>query len=283
MALRTLELPSALRAISTATPITAIASRRSFSTTRSKAGSPFFALASLSNSRETQHLNKISRLSRVEHSPSLKLIQTSEVQPFKPSPAPTSTPTPVAKAPADGSRKAAFPVQQQLSQRVWDDRALKVGRAVLAEHARRVRGLQAALGRAKRKAANQNLPVRKERQAGNHKAQQKREGKDLMMVYIVVCASAMWIAALMGLGGTGRYALGVARPRSKEVVDKDGWVIGSEACDPAPEVAAGTVGVPEVAETVEAVVQPAASAPVSVLDTETETKAGGWRGLFWKQ
>lgn len=42
-----------------------------------------FALSALSNSRETQHFNKATKLSRVEHSPALKLIQTSEVDPFK--------------------------------------------------------------------------------------------------------------------------------------------------------------------------------------------------------
>lgn len=44
--------------------------------------SPFFALGKLSNARETQHFNRASKLSRVEHSPPLKLIQTSEVDPF---------------------------------------------------------------------------------------------------------------------------------------------------------------------------------------------------------
>ena len=41
-----------------------------------------FALSALSNSRETQHFNKATRLSRVEHSPALKLIKTSEVDPY---------------------------------------------------------------------------------------------------------------------------------------------------------------------------------------------------------
>ena len=49
---------------------------------RRHASSPLFHLAALSNSRETQHFNKATRLSRVEHSPALKLIQTSEVDPF---------------------------------------------------------------------------------------------------------------------------------------------------------------------------------------------------------
>jgi len=56
--------------------------RRTFSASPSHPGSPFFQLTALSNSRETQHLNRASRLSRVNHSPNLELIQDSEVKPF---------------------------------------------------------------------------------------------------------------------------------------------------------------------------------------------------------
>ncbi|CAK4032904.1 Hypothetical predicted protein [Lecanosticta acicola] len=56
---------------------------RHFSTSPRPQASLLFALGALSNSRETQHFNKISRLDRTEHSPSLKLIKTSEVDPFK--------------------------------------------------------------------------------------------------------------------------------------------------------------------------------------------------------
>lgn len=45
--------------------------------------SPLFALQALANSRETQHFNKASRLSRVDHSPNLEIIRSSEVDPFK--------------------------------------------------------------------------------------------------------------------------------------------------------------------------------------------------------
>lgn len=58
---------------------------RAFSTTPSPHASPLFALHALSNSRETQHLNKLSRLDRTEHSPNLKLIKSSEVDIFHPS------------------------------------------------------------------------------------------------------------------------------------------------------------------------------------------------------
>lgn len=49
---------------------------------RRGSSSPLFALHALSNARETQHLNKLSGLSRVEHSPALESIKRSEVDPF---------------------------------------------------------------------------------------------------------------------------------------------------------------------------------------------------------
>lgn len=54
--------------------------------------SPLFALQALSNSRETQHFNKASGLSRVEHSPNLELLRASEVDPFKRKAVPPAVP-----------------------------------------------------------------------------------------------------------------------------------------------------------------------------------------------
>lgn len=47
-----------------------------------KSSSPLFHLAALSNSRESSHFRKVSKLSQVEHSPALQLIRSSEVEPF---------------------------------------------------------------------------------------------------------------------------------------------------------------------------------------------------------
>lgn len=62
--------------------------------------SPLFALQALANSRETQHFSKVSRLSRVEHSPNLEIIRSSEVDPFQrraPPPPDTRQPLSVAE------------------------------------------------------------------------------------------------------------------------------------------------------------------------------------------
>ncbi|KAK5675333.1 hypothetical protein LTS10_012099 [Elasticomyces elasticus] len=134
MAMSSALLPVMLRSASTI---------RTFSTTSQSRASVLFALNALSNSRETQHFNKLSNLNRVEHSPPLKLIQSSEVDPFSPSSLPP---------------KAAFvPLARaaQSSARAWDDKALRVGRAVLAENARQLGRLQHALRRSKAREARQ--------------------------------------------------------------------------------------------------------------------------------
>ncbi|KJX94319.1 hypothetical protein TI39_contig4202g00005 [Zymoseptoria brevis] len=64
--------------------LTAAISTRSFSTTLRAPASLLFALGQLSNTRETQHFAKRSKLDHVEHSPPLQLIRSSEVDPFAP-------------------------------------------------------------------------------------------------------------------------------------------------------------------------------------------------------
>jgi hypothetical protein len=54
---------------------------RSLHTSSPSQASVLFALGALSNSRETQHFNKLSRLDRSQHSPNLQLIKSSEVDP----------------------------------------------------------------------------------------------------------------------------------------------------------------------------------------------------------
>ncbi|KAK3068844.1 hypothetical protein LTR53_013278, partial [Teratosphaeriaceae sp. CCFEE 6253] len=122
-----------------------LVSARTFSTTPHRRASILFALNALSNSRETQHFNKLTRLDRIEHSPPLKLIKTSEIDPY---PLPALPPKPSA---APLVRDAAA----RSASHVWDDRALRAGRAVLANSARHVSRLQRALQRAKSREARQ--------------------------------------------------------------------------------------------------------------------------------
>src|ERR1700743_2673466 len=100
--------------------------KRGLHTTSAPRASVLFALGALSNSRETQHFNKLSRLSRVEHSPPLKLIKTSEVDP-------SPLPTPPKVTLVHKRHDKASPL------RLWNDKALQIGRAFLADEERRRR------------------------------------------------------------------------------------------------------------------------------------------------
>ena len=121
--------------------------RRHLHATGTLQANPFFALASLSNARETQHLTKISKLPRVEHSPSLKLIQASEVDPFD------SNQRSIRSA-ADSTQTGFDKVVRSIvtsshpsdaAQDVNDLDALSVGRAILAEKDTLIQRLQHAL------------------------------------------------------------------------------------------------------------------------------------------
>ncbi|KAK4539516.1 hypothetical protein LTR36_010861 [Oleoguttula mirabilis] len=158
--------------------------RRTFSTTSAKRASILFALNALSNSRETQHFNKLSGLPRIEHSPPLKLIKTSEVDPLLlPSPLSRATQPPVRVV--AGARSAA---------RAWDNKALKVGRAILADQARHAKQLQRALERAKRREARQGAVLQTEEQAF-HEANKLRDEKLAslrLMIFGTATAVATW-------------------------------------------------------------------------------------------
>lgn len=57
-----------------------------FHTSSIRQAIPLFALAARANSRETLHFSKSSGLSVVNHSPTLELLRSSEVDPFQPKP-----------------------------------------------------------------------------------------------------------------------------------------------------------------------------------------------------
>ena len=152
---------------------------RSLHTSATSRASILFALGALSNSRETQHFNKLTRLPRIEHSPPLKLIKTSEVDPF-PLPTP-SKPAPRSNAWHVGSPGSAL--------RVWDDKALKIGRVVLADQARQTHRLQRALARAKRRQIKQDALIKKDKLAWQQERQKLQ--KDMR-------AAGTWILLSIG-------------------------------------------------------------------------------------
>lgn len=147
---------------------------RNFSTSGGARASILFQLAALSNARETQHFNKRSKLDRYEHSPNLKLIKTSEIDPY---PVPTSnvekllqngtTPPPISTSTA----KPAFKKSHDVVVPAWDSKALAAGRAILADSARQrnqvarlVRRLRRRESRATRILQEQLDALAKERQ-----------------------------------------------------------------------------------------------------------------------
>lgn len=153
--------------------------RRSFHTSSSARASIFYALSALSNSRETQHLNKLTRLPRMEHSPPLKLIKTSEVDAFPCPTPPNPVPRPLVRH-VGGSRSAL---------RVWDRRALQVGRVFLANQARQTHRLMRSLARAKRREAKQDALRRRDRLAWR---EERRKMRNEMK------AAGMWILLSIG-------------------------------------------------------------------------------------
>ncbi|KAK5112856.1 hypothetical protein LTR85_011083 [Meristemomyces frigidus] len=265
-------LPSALRATALS------ASRRTFSTSSTERASILFALNALSNSRETQHFNKLSHLPRIEHSPPLKLIKTSEVDPH-----PLPTPPPRAAQPLVRTVGEARSVA-----RVWDDKALRAGRALLADQARQTSRLQRALERAKRREARQDAVMQKDRQAWQQEAKKLRNE---------MRAAGVWI--VMSIGTATALATWRFLPRSSALA-ADSGEMGRKIAErarraiplPAAVSAEPTVAAPAVTAPIAQTAAPLAPAFEPALTTvpshtptfaPSQAKATWWRGLFWKQ
>lgn len=232
-----------------------------------------FALGALSNSRETQHFNKLSHLSRVEHSPPLKLIKTSEIDPFP-------LPTPAKPYPAvqnvSRTRSAA---------KIWDDKALKAGRAILADNARQVARLNRALERSKRS------------QSKADKAMQRSLAdwaKERQRMHAEIRQAGVWILAAVGTA-TG---LAMWRFWPQNEMGRDSGELGrkiaarARSSIPLPAATAG-VGAGQGAEVLAAPVAqnvatpvPVQSSPSSVVNVSAEqlaSQGSWWQNLFWKR
>ncbi|OQN96223.1 hypothetical protein B0A48_17785 [Cryoendolithus antarcticus] len=243
---------------------------------------PFFALSSLSNSRETQHFNKITKLSRIEHSPTLKLIQSSEVDPF-PLPEPMK-------------RKAILTLRVEPGRdtrarsTALDKKAVAVGKAVLSQQARRMTYLQRGLARSLRR---EHLKSAQLGQA--QRAWQDRERKMRADMRI----AGVWILASVGTA-TG-LAMWRFWPEARAARKVDSGELGRKIARkareamPVPAVTSGT----KAARTADkAVVAPAAAGSVPVKSTpavpktpvaevrQEPAKRWSWPGavksLFWK-
>lgn len=237
--------------------------RRTLSTSAVCRASILFALQSLSNARETQHLNKLSRLSRIEHSPSLKLIQTSEVEAY---PLPALPPKPTRSSPARGlGGNATSPTRQ------WDDRALRVGRVILAHHSRQTTRLRHELKHAKQKQARQATLMAKDR--SGWKDEHRRLRNDLRV-------AGVW--TIMSIGAATALATWRFWPQ-KSV--RDSAVLASEITAGTVDPAMSPLTVPALATSAETVAFEPLLVP-SVAPTAVQTSwptSNWWKGMFWKQ
>lgn len=264
---------------------------RTFSTTPPKPASILFALNSLSNSRETQHFNKITKLPRVEHSPPLQLIKSGEVDTY-PLPDVAKKRQQVLHS-SSGRRRAetAF----------YNDRALKLGRAILSSHARQTHRLERAVDAAQRRTLKLEAAMMKERQAWEEHRRKSQNEMRIAGIWIVASMGvatgvAMWrfwpegrsgpvdvgekvrrkmergidVPAAVGLG-VGRNVEATASPRAMPIVEPAVGGVAPPTVTAASREPAG-----------EKAVSPAGLPPASKQEVP-ERAASWWKSLFWKQ
>ena len=261
-----ISLPFALRGPARCSPTF----HRAFHTSTTSRASVLFALSSLSNSRETQHFNKLSRLSRVEHSPPLKLIKTGEVDAFPLPDPPKPLPQPMIR-PAVSPRSAVA---------IWDDKALKIGRAMLADQGRQTHRLYRALSRAKRREVRQKTSMMREKLSWQ---QERRKLRNDMR------AAGMWI--LLSIGTATALATWRFWPEPNVVDSGDlGRKIAARASAAMPLPPAVWVEpndcIPAVPESPPPPLSPKETdtpAPQSATILPPDPARSWWKGLFWKQ
>ncbi len=261
-------LPVALRASLSGNATSSHCLRRSLHSSPTQGASILFALSALSNSRETQHFNKLTRLPRVEHSPPLKLIQSSEVDQF-PCPVPP--------------RPALIPLVRHVggfrsALRVWDQKALQAGRVILADQARRTHRLTQALAQAKRREMKADVLMKRERMAWQ---QERAKMTNDMRV------AGAWI--LVSIGTATVLATWRFWPQREAVHDSGvlGRKIAARAAAAMPLPRAVSVE-PTITAPL-AVSAPASSPPIETAMTANNKitaqprRSSWWQSLFWKQ
>lgn len=125
--------------------------------------SALYSVSALSDRHETQHFHKLSRLPLMEHSPTLKLIHTSEVAPGASSA--LSSSLLVNKRSEQQENGAQVQTKQEeitagevegksteVSKKLWDDQAVSTGRAILSNYRKEIKGLSKQLYKQKAKA-----------------------------------------------------------------------------------------------------------------------------------
>lgn len=272
---------------------------RNFSTGGGARASILFQLAALSNARETQHFNKKSKLDRYEHSPNLKLIKTSEIDPY---PVPTSNGekvlqngTPAASSSSSSTAKPAFKKSHDVVVPAWDSKALAAGRAILADSARQRSQVARLVRRLKRRESRATRILQEQLEALAKERQRMREEMK----------SAGFLILLSGATATG-FAAWTFWPNKPGVVDGAADAdadagrrivqgqANAVAITPLYSLAGTTstntsvaTGLESGVSTTAATKGPDTAVPTPLLPKEGTTvqpapKSWTWRNLFWK-
>ncbi|KAF2206574.1 hypothetical protein CERZMDRAFT_108039 [Cercospora zeae-maydis SCOH1-5] len=254
---------------------------RAFSTTSSSRASILFQLGALSNSRETQHFNKMSKLQRFEHSPHLKLIKTSEIDPYpvpierllQNAPATRAEPQPAATANTVFKRIHTGPA--------WDARALAVGRALLADTRRQRTRMMRLVERARKREARTSRLLAEHRTAlakERQKTKEEMRSAGFLILLSVATATGLAMWTFWPAAERARDSGDVGR----RIAEKARASMPFPPITSAREVVAGAGAVPVTAT----VTGEATVAPATVLKEEISAKPASrwdWRGLFWRQ
>lgn len=268
---------------------------RNFSTSGGARASILFQLAALSNARETQHFNKRSKLDRYEHSPNLKLIKTSEIDPY---PVPTSNVekglqngTTLPPVSSSSTAKPAFKRSHDVVVPAWNSKALAAGRAILADSARQRSQVARVVRRLRRRESRASRILQEQLDALAKERQRMREEMK----------SAGFLILLSGATATG-FAAWTFWPNKPGVVDSADADAGRRIAGQANAVAitplyspAGTTsrnasvatGVDSGGSTTAATQGPDTAVPTPLLPKERPTvqpasTSWTWRKLFWK-
>lgn len=269
---------------------------RNFSTSGGARASILFQLAALSNARETQHFNKRSKLDRYEHSPNLKLIKTSEIDPY---PVPTSnvekllqngtTPPPISTSTA----KPAFKKSHDVVVPAWDSKALAAGRAILADSARQrnqvarlVRRLRRRESRATRILQEQLDALAKERQ--RMREEMRSAGFLILLSGATATGFAAWTFWPTKPGVDS--AAGADADAGRRIVGQANAVAIMPLYSPAGTTSTNTsvaTGLERGVSTRAAMQGPDTAVPTPLLSKEGTTAQPAptswtWRNLFWK-
>ena len=251
---------------------------RAFSTSGGARASILFQLGALSNARETQHFNKISKLDRYEHSPNLKLIKTSEIDPY---------PVPIEKllhnAPpteTEPQLQAGATFRRATDALAWDAKALAAGRAILADTARERSQLARLMQRTRRRETRQSLLLQEHIDALAKERQRMREE--------MRSAGFLILLSVATATGFAMWTFWPAKPAAdsaeigRRIAEKAKASIPLPAISPANEVVAGAGAVPTTA----VVTGEPTIAPALVLTEQPTARpatAWTWRNLFWRQ